>query len=465
MLVKTQGEGLTGGAWAQLTERILPSWFKHSLSPPETPDKDKVFMSWALRGEPRSTVAKKMIASVTNMHGGVSKIMMDSLDDELEVEKYKGRSFTMVYWSEAGEFKDPKTFLTLNMTLRGIGYAQDDFVMLIDANPPDEGEDHFLHDFFFKLKNKVDPTPDEAALQKQLHLTTWSMLDNPYLSEDDKAAVRGAYSTDPELFDRYCRGLWRRAIRDAIFADIFKVGIHVVGNASDDRRELIPQEDCTELFTSHDAGYKNPVTYIIEQVPELVHHEDRSGKKTMRRVARFKILDELAYINTEIQVKDFTKKTLDMMDRWEQIIGHAVPWTHFSDLSALISTESISARTVADEMYAESGGRIELVGVEKGDKSVEMRVRLCRKLLLEDRILISGRRCPKLIESMQCLSWQKIRNVVQVGRIQKGSEFKHPWDGFSYGLVKLCWNELQSMTTLVRTAGRSDGGTLVSLPI
>lgn len=464
MLVKTQGEGTTGGSWSQLTERIMPRWFEHSLSPPGTPEKDQVFMSWAPRGEPRATVAKKMIASITNMHGGVSKIMLDSLDDESEIDKYKGRSFTMIYWNECGEFKEKNSFMTLVMALRGVGYAQDDFVLLADANPPDEGEAHFLYYYFFELKNKPDATPEEIAFKKQIHRTDWSMLDNCYLDEDTKNATKGLYMSDPDLFDRFCRGMWKRAMRDAIFADIFKLGVHVVGNLRDDQNELIPEPDCTELFTSHDAGYKNPSTHVIEQVPELVIHEDRDGKRTTRRIVRFKILDELAYINTEVQVKRFTRETLDMKDRWEQVLGHAVPWTDFSDLSALISTESISARTVADEMYAESNGRISLIGVEKGDKSVEMRVRLTRKLLLEDRLLISGRRCPKLVEAMQCLSWQKIRGVVQVGKIQKGSEFKHAWDSMSYGIVKLCWSELQAFTTMVRTAGRQEG-TLVSLPM
>lgn len=451
IVCRTQGDGTTGGIWNHITEQILPRWMGFPLG--KDAKGEKIFMQWAEKGKPRATIAKKMVCEVTNMHGGTSKLMLDSLDDEREVEKYKSRDYTMIYWVEAGEFKDNRSFSTFFLCLRGIGYQPDDFVFLIDANPPDEGEDHFLFENFYRLRVDTEADVEQKAFQKCLHLTEWSMEDNPYMTDDEKNAVKGAYRNDPDLYDRYIRGLWKRATRDAIFADIFKPAVHVL-DPGPTGQMLLPSENCVKLYTSHDEGFTNPVTYVIDCFDDPRTFKDKDGKEQVRMVKKFLFLDELAYIGVETRVSKFTREWLEMMDRWENELGTPIRWEHYSDKSALVFGQSISDRTVADEIYSESGGRIKLIGVEKDKGSVEMAIRLWRKLLIEDRILISGLRCPKLIEAHQCLAYKKVMGKVVQGKVQTGSKFKHCWDAARYCLMKLCWDELQSLTRSYRAQSR-----------
>lgn len=451
ILAGTQGSAATSGVWNEMTEKVLPAWMEHSLSPDDTPEDEQARMCWAPKGNPRATIAKKLVCATNNMHGGTSKLELDSLDNEKEVEsKFKSRYYTMIVFSEAGEFKNMLTLSTLMMALRGVGYADDDFVLLVDANPPDEGQDHFLFKMFYELRLSNEATVEEKAIQKCLHVTEWSMDDNPYLSDDDKNATKGLYLHDPELYDRYIRGMWKKAIRDALFADIFRAAVHVFSGPKDiEPKILIPSEDCTELITGHDAGFVNPVTYILERQIRHQEYTTRDGKKMERRISEFQYLDELSMVGKETSVAEFTRMTMELLDFWENEIGHEVIWWHYADLSALNFKESIANRTVADEMFAESGGRIRLIGVEKGAGSVALRIQLTRRLLAENRLLISGVRCPKLIEMFQCLKRGRVEGTVAPHAIHR-----HFFDSFSYPLVRLCFDEIQILLRSVRANSR-----------
>jgi hypothetical protein len=460
ILTKTQAVGATSGVWNELTEKMLPLWMEADGISPSNPD---VHMEWAPKGQPRPSVSKKMVAAVTNMHGGVSKIELDSLDDERKVEDYyKSRYYTGIYWSEAGEFKQAKTFLTLFLALRGVGYTEDDFLMLLDANPPDEGQDHFLFEYFYELRLSSNPDPERKAIQECLHCTEWTMEDNPYLSEAQKDAVKGAYATDPDLYDRYVRGMWKRAIRDSLFADLFKPAIHVSGGPKQagENMILLPTENCAELITGHDAGGVNPVSYIIERVIFSQFYEDQKKEQKERTISLFQYLDELAFIGEDISPAEFTKLMLEKMDYWEQELQRPITWWHYADASALNFKESIAQRTVADEMFAESDGRIQLIGVEKGRGSVALRIRLWRRLLSENRLIISGSKCPKLIEMCQC-----IRRGRTDGTISTHSIFKHPFDAATYPLVRVCWDELQMMVRSIRHKPEDESGGLITLEL
>lgn len=444
ILVGTQGSGATSGVWNVMTEEVLPSWFEHEIC--KDGDGQPMKMGWSEKGEPRATIAKKMVCAVTNMHGGISRLELDSLDNEKEVEaKFKSRYYTAIYFSEAGEFKTALVLTTLFAALRGAGRKPDDFVLLADANPPDEGEDHFLFKYFYELRVCSDASPEEAAIQRCLHVTEWTMEDNPYLSDEEKLAKKGMYLHDPELYDRYIRGMWKRAIRDALFADIFRKALHV----HDESMLLLPTEHCTELITSHDAGGVNPVSYILEQIIFSEPIKDLiTGKTEYRQISFFQYIDELAFIGEEIQVSEFVGLELEKLDYWEKELGHPVQWWHYSDRSALDVKESIANRTVADEMFAVSGGRIKLIGVEKGAGSVGLRIRFWRRLLSENRVLMSGK-CPKLMEMCQ-----KIRKGRVEGTVATHSLHKHPFDAATYALVRLCWDEIQKMVTMVRRRER-----------
>lgn len=453
VLVWTAGTGATSGVWTELVEKVMPEWIAGGFG-----------MQWVM--EPKVHGAtKKMICSVLNKYGaealkngepippgGISKLELDSLDDEQEVEKrYKSRYYSLIYWSEASEYKERKSLTTLFMALRIKTLKADDHVLLIDANPPKEGTQHFLFYYFFQLRLASDPDPEEAAIQKCLHVTEWNLTDNPFLSQDDINTIKGLYASDPEEYDRYIRGMWVRSISNTLFADVFKTAQHTAGELGNPPTLLLPSENCRGLITSHDAGSANPVSYIIERLIFDEPYKDRDGKDQIRQISFFQYLDELEFVGRGIIVREFTHKLLDKMEFWEHEIGREIPWEHYSDSSALDMTESIAGRSVADEMFAVSGGKIKLIGVEKGHGSVAARIRLWRRFLMENRVLISAAKCPKLIEANQCIEKGKTE-----GTVAKHSTEKHFWDAASYGPYKLCWDELQSDVRRARLSMRKE---------
>lgn len=463
ILSGTQGSASTSGIWTELTEKVVPSWMEHSLSPEGTPKENEARLQWALKGAPHATISKKLVCSTNNMHGGTSKLELDSLDNEKEVEsKFKSRYYSMIVISECGEFKQMLTLTTMMMALRGVGYSQDDFLLLVDANPPDEGQSHFLYRFFFELRLSAEPNAEEAAIQKCLYVTEWGLGDNTYATEEEKNAIRGLYKNDPALYERYVLGKWNRAVKDALFADIFRPAIHVFSGPRDiEQRILLPSEGCTELITGFDAGLVNPVAYVLERIVVQQFYQDRkTGDQKSRNSVFFQYLDELSMVGKETSVAEFTLMMLEILDYWENEMQKPILWWHYADNSALNIKESIANRTAADEMFAQSNGRIRLIGVEKGAGSVALRIQLLRRLLAEDRILISGMKCPNLIEMFQGLRKGRVDGSVATHAI-----LKHYFDASSYPLVRLCFDEIQTMIRGVHARSKPAGGSLVNLQL
>jgi hypothetical protein len=454
VLCYTAGTASTSGIWNELTEKVLPDWIAADFG-----------MEWVDR--PRIHGAtKKMMCSVLNKYGyearqmgeeipahGISKLELDSLDDEREVEmKYKSRYYSMIYVSEAGEFMRSEVSLTtLMLDLRIVGLADEEHILLMDTNPAKEGTDHVIYKYWYELRISSEADNEEAKIQKCLHLTEWTMDDNPYLSEEKKAIIKSIYKNNPSLWSRYVDGLWVKVVEKGLFTKQFSMAIHTVGDIRDkDPELLVPTEECTRLITSHDAGGVNPVSYIIE---ECVIHVDEKHDLSL-----FQYIDELAFIGEVISVEEFTLLFLEKMDFWEKVMERELTWEHFADRSALDFTESIANRTVADEMFSVSGGRIKLIGVDKGRGSVGNRIRLWRKLLTQQRVLISAAKCPKLVEMNENINCGRIADTVAAH-----SPYKHPFDAATYAPSKKCWEELQDSIHTIRAVRKSGGSGLVGV--
>jgi intein/homing endonuclease len=451
VLCKTQGSGATSGVWNELTETVIPAFIAADFGMEWAPKGSPA--PWKNGGEPRIHGAtKKMMCAVVNKHGGISELEMDSLDDEREIDdKYKSRYQSMIYWSEAAEFYERKSFDTLLLALRGFDLPDEDCVFLIDCNPALTGESHFLYNLFYELRISTEADDDEKVFQKCLHLTEWTMDDNPFISENEKAIIRAAYKHSPALRSRMVDGKWIKIVEKGLFTVQFSRALHIVGEPDEkDPEILIPMEGCTELITSHDAGGVNPVSYILEKC--IIHDEKKD-------TSVFRYLDELAFIGEPISVEEFTVLFLKKMDFWEKEVGNEIRWSHWADRSALDVKESIANRTVADEMFSVSGGRIKLVGVDKGRGSVGNRIRLWRKLLIQGRIVISGSKCPKLLEMNENINCGKIPDSVSTHSV-----YKHPFDSCTYAVAKECWDELCDNVMTIRTSSRPKAGTgLVSI--
>ena len=67
LLVPTMSSGVDGGVWALLTETIIPDWIDGDFG-----------MVWH-KAPHISGATKKPMCSIINIHGGVSKIQLDSV--------------------------------------------------------------------------------------------------------------------------------------------------------------------------------------------------------------------------------------------------------------------------------------------------------------------------------------------------------------------------------------------------
>lgn len=453
VLCSTAGAAATSGVWNELTEKIIPEWIAQGFG---SDDGVNAF-EWEM--EPKIHGAtKKMMASIRNKHGGISKLELDSLDDEREVEKkFKSRYYSMIYWSEAGEFRQQTTFTTLALALRIMGLQDDEHLMIVDANPPDNGTEHFLYKFFYQIRIQRDEDfkEDEAYLRtikRSLLLTEWTMDDNPFVSDERKALVKGLYKSNPAQYDRYILGLWIKVVKDALFADSFIPAIHCSADLKNPKEEdeLILQPGCTSLITGWDVGFKNPVTYVIEKCYTQINGRD---------VSVFKFLDELEFVGEGVAVDEFTMVFLEKKVKfWEIEAGQELEWVCWSDSSACNFKESIANRTVSDEVYTVSEGRLKLIGVDKGKGSVGNRIRLLRKLLNQNRIIISNGKCPKLVEMLQCIGRGKVD-----GTISSHSEWKHFFDAATYPLSKELWIELQDDVVQTRNMKKPESNGIVTV--
>ena len=425
LLTPTLSAGVDGGPWQLLTETIIPDWIGGDFG-----------MEW--HREPYvSGATKKPMLELVNIHGGRSKIQLDSMregEDQI-ARQFKGKIFTMVVVSEASNWvKSATTNLMLLEVFRKPGIPTQQNTLIYDTNPAEEGSRHWIYQLFYEFRTQKDVPDNMRALQEQLHLTEFFVKDNPYLSKSDIDLMLAQYAHNPDLYARYFEGKWVTATGDGLFSDVFRPTIHVLGGietpTNPEPEILVPEDNCFELFTGWDPGVSNYAAVILERFDKL--KPDGKGHESA-----FKVLDELVAIRSSYTMGDFTLDFMDKLDFWEQQIGRPIRWTHFADRSVFDYRESISDRYQHQEVFAKSKGRIMLQAVPKGKDSVRQRIDLLRKLLFQDRLFISNSRCPKLIDSIQGLKRDKHGPVV------RSSEYKHAFDALTYAVSTLCFEETE----------------------
>lgn len=427
--------GADSGVWSLLTEVIIPQWISGDFG-----------LDWAEKGTPRQHhVTKKFYCLIKNKHGGTSRIQLDSLKKEIEVEQdFKNRYLTMIYWSEVTNFHDPKTYHTLIQALRGLGVPQDQFVFLGDCNPADDGEDHFVYKewYVFRLTDPAKLSDNERPRQRYLRLMEFFPDDNPFLTEEFKLQKKAEFSADPDLFARYWLGQWKKSSTDALFVGQFRRSIHVIASEgeSSDPQICVPEEDCQELDLGWDIGQSNHAVVFAEKIYVQIGQQSR---------AAFKFFDEVVIISGIVSIAELTDMVLEKMSRWEDFLGHEVKWKHWSDRSSLDQRLVTSKRFPVEEVLDASAGEILLSGVDNTPGSLAPSVRLWRNMLHQNRLLFSDQ-CQKLVEMNTSLkSRDRIPDTV------RDSVHKHPFDAARYIIMGELWDELvNSIITKSRVSSR-----------
>lgn len=449
MIAPTMSAAADGGPWQTLTEYTIPDW---------------IAGGWGLKWvkEPYTEGAsKRQKCKITNKHGGVSTIMLESLrEGEKDISKrFKGRMFSMIYWSEVGSWVQERlSFDLLIECLRIPGLSAQRHHLIIDTNPSDAGTQHWIYKLFYEFRSSDDIPDKQKALQRSLELVEFFIADNPYLSEEDVELLHAQYDHDADLKARYLEGRWVAASTDALFYENFRPNVHVIPPPNEasptdtDPEILLPEKNCFQLTTGWDPGQSNHAVCFIEPVTQK-RVVQVAGVSEEREITIFKVFDEIVHIKSDIVIAELAEEAMEKMNFWESLLledggDDKVMWEHFSDRSAFDYRDSISDRYQHQEVSLASRGRINLIAVEKGDGTVRQRIDILRKLLFQDRIFFSRERCPITIESIKALKKGKGTQAVN-----RQSRHKHAFDALTYALSSLCFEEL---TRQIRSQLRSD---------
>ena len=443
--ISVVGRALTdnadGGAWQDLVDIVLPQWIEGGFG-----------MKWITRPK-MDGLTHKMHCEVSNRHGKVCRIQLDSVKIETEVERiFKGKRFSMVYMTELSNFKRRKTFDVIEESLRRFGLAPEEHLLIGDTNPAEEGEDSWIYQLWYEfphlddeglkemvkttnefvteeeLKNQIEALKE---LQQKLSLHEFTIDDNIYMSPAEKRAQYAKYAHSQDLLDRYYYGKWKKAATESIFKEVFRPNIHIVGNQEDEF--LIPQENGFELLTGWDLGDSNNAWHLIEPYTRM--EPDRSGIE--KPVPCFKVLDELVERGEKIPLEELVEEILRKMDDWNQYYDKPPLYTHTSDRSAFDRYDKIGNTYEYKAVFNFSDGIIDLQrGPVKKNGSVQQRVDLLKKLLHYNRIFIDSR----------CVFTIEMLNNLKKGRlsaIDRTSPYKHPFDSLTYALAMRCYAEME----------------------
>lgn len=399
------------GVWQDLVRFVVPNWIRANIG-------------FRYTVEPRMEADTKMsYFRVRNLYGGESEFQLHSLEHCQEVEsKFKGTRFSMVYLSEADQFEDRIVFDILSDQLRVIDIPFEQHQLIADTNPPEEGEDHWLHSVWWKELQKPGVN---AEYIKRFHNIHFRIADNPFLDPREKAELEEKYKYDPNKYARFVLGQWVRDDRGTIFEDFYVPNIHVRGDCSspnqDDWEIIVPGKNCIELYSGWDTGDVNHAAII-------------AAKRDMGDHSAFDVIDEIVSLNSPVSLTDFTEAFMERMDYWEKLVNdlygnRRILWRHWSDASAM---RYRSAADSSDELIVRqvSRNRIILNSVAKPRGSVRARISLTKKLLFEKRLCVSAQ-CFHLQESLKYLKPGKSKTEV----IQESSQFKHVFDALTYMLL------------------------------
>lgn len=385
IITKTTKTGKSGGVWQDLTQRIIPIWLRAGIG-------------FSLIQEPKVTGdTRQNMFVVRSRFGPASEVLLHSLEFAPEVdEKLRGTKYSMVWFSEIDQIApesgtppdrdDRMVFASASAQLRmepEVAYEAHQIIM--DCNPPEDGEDNWLHKIF--VQEKEDPNHPDKEYQEQLHHIEFSIDDNPFLDPRSKTMLYNQYRYRQSLLDRLYYGKWKKDLTGGHFSEMFKPEVHVLGKieCQEEEREIIyPSAACKLLLSGLDLGDRNNSFHIGEKL------ETKEGD---RIITKFAIIDELVITGRHLALRVLVDAMVAMIDKWEKYCkdeyGRTIAWRHWSD-EAAFHYKQVAEATDMLVVRNMSGGKIQLRPAPKYKGSIRDRVALVQHLLFENRLYFSA---------------------------------------------------------------------------
>lgn len=419
-----------GGPWDDLLNIVIPEWVRNNILTLVTPPK--------LDAQTRS-----LYCEVSNRYGGVTRIYLGSLEYDDDAEKLlKGRKFSLIYIIEATNFKKRSLLDTAIQCLR-VGEPAHARQIILDCNPADEGENHWLYKVFWR-ERLSDEMPEQhktdrqkqsyKEFQKSLGLIEVFIPDNNFLSEQEVNELYAQYSYDPDILARNFYGKWVTSTNEGYFSLHFKQDVHVLGNIMrqnrDDWEIILPPDDTDTLFNAWDLGDKYSVTVFA------------SKERDSKNQGVYSVLDEVVVENDYVKLEDYVKACYAIVSKWEDHLGRALTWYSHSDTSSFFKKlsaqnhEAALIQEMSQRLVKERGDSptrvITLRPVRKFSGSVDYGIKLMKRLLHENRLFISAN-CIHTIQMFKSFKPERARGT-GVERVPD-NEFTHKFDALRYLLA------------------------------
>jgi PBSX family phage terminase large subunit len=410
-----------GGAFADLVEIVAPQWFDANIYG----SGGKIeYTSKSGNGEPgpRMDAATRTSSfRIRNLYGGESELVLFSIDNENQIEAItKSKRFSMVWLSEGSNFKSDKVFKNVVQMLRMFHLSREDHQLIVDTNPAEEGDEHWIYQYWFINRLKDTPPKNLTEGSNPISQAEWEMSrqeyelfefqleDNPFLTPFEIAELKATNCDNQGEYDRNILGKWVKGfgLKGKVFADILLPEKHFVGLDEDDSIDV--DENTIELVTGWDMGKKNHAGVIVE--PRMLN-----GRNIYSVLAECMVLDD------KVSIEEFAYQMWEKMRALEHYYQKRYRWRHWSDDSAFNynpQTGDLDATVV----FNATEGEIELQAAAKPNHSVDAGIRFMRKLLHENRLFIGGN-CPKIREMLQAITDKDIED---------DTHFKHPFDALRY---------------------------------
>jgi hypothetical protein len=431
------------GVWPELVGTIYDEWKAAGICSQEAD------FGWA-KAPWTDPVTKILMAEVWNRHGTTSQIQVFPIQFEREAaDKVFSTQFSGFWLSEAHLWPTDAVYKLFSDQVRLPGVPYEDQLILLDANPPDEGKKHWLYRQFVEpeeLPEDLDPE-QRAHVEYERGLTRiWQFMpeDNP---KGDQKVLRGyaaRYANDPRAFKRFVRGEWLDGVEaELLFNAVWAPNRHVFGDASSPHEEewevLVPSNGVhverhggrVQLLGGWDPGDKNHAWAAIQ--PWV----NAKGKVC------FDVLDELVVVGGVTKTREFTKSVMERRATLGKLAESPVAWEDFSDSSVdrFRASAENGEDTDAAIIEAESRGEIRLQssGAVKKKEWQKRRVDFLAELLAQDRIRVSAH-CTwtqRMFEKLRKDMAPKPKTY-----IAGGQDEKHIFDAISYPIAMRCVGEL-----------------------
>jgi len=408
VFAKTVKLAVDGGCWTDLTDSLMQEWIPADMGMTiVTPPK--------VDGRTRQTYFE-----VSNVHGTVSRIVLNSLDYDDDIETViRGKRYSMIWFNELSNFRSRKVFDISIDQLRCVHLPYTAHQWMGDTNPADEGDLSWIYKLWYG--ERADDDHADPKFRDELGLIEVMIPENPFLSEQERSILTATFRHDPDMYSRYIEGKWTSSSANSHFADVFRSDLHVIGEATGPRQEewdiLLPEENCIELITGWDIGSINHAISFIEPVMS-------KGRLI------YKVLDEIVILEQKISLSDLTDMAMEKMDYWEAQIGKDIKWRHWSDKSSFDQYRPAAEIYDYMQINVSSRGRIMLVAAPKWKDSIRDRINMTRKLLYEDRLVVSIL-CEQTVAMFKGLR----KGNTMANFVDRSSRFKHIFDAMTYPIL------------------------------